>query len=97
MDQVNSIERTFASHKLTIPHPKDVESALQARPASTASEDDNECFKIDPYVDWNVWRGATADLELDRGPRKLSFPTCFCKLGSTYPVLKPAICFCAIR
>jgi len=54
MDQVNSIERTFASHKLTIPHPKDVESALQARPASTASEDDNECFKIDPYVDWNV-------------------------------------------
>ncbi|OJA19658.1 hypothetical protein AZE42_02813 [Rhizopogon vesiculosus] len=73
--QVNSIEQSFVSRRFSqigsLYFKEDVEPALQARPLYAEGEgvdDASERFRIGPYVDWSVWRGARADLALDRGP-----------------------------
>jgi hypothetical protein len=78
LNQVNGIERGFVSRRFSqigsLYYKEDVEPALQARRLYADGEDDDDAserFRIGPCVDWDMWRGTRAAVELDRGPCKI--------------------------
>lgn len=78
LNQVNSMERAFVSRRFSqigsLYYKEDVEPKLQARRLYADGEDDDEAterFRIGPCVDWDMWRGKRAAVELDRGPCKI--------------------------
>jgi len=78
LNQVNGMERAFVSRRFSqigsLYYKEDVEPKLQARRLYADGEDDDDAserFRIGPCVDWDMWRGKRAAVELDRGPCKI--------------------------
>jgi hypothetical protein len=76
------------SHRLVVFISKNiVEPALQARRLYAEGEKDDDAserFRVGPYVEWDIWRGRRADVELDRGPCKMVLMTCRRRPDSFY-------------
>lgn len=74
LDQVIGMERAFVGRRFSqigsLYYKEDVEPGLQARPLYADGVDDDafDRFRIGPCVDWDLWRGRRADIDLDRGP-----------------------------
>lgn len=64
-------QRPF-SHIGSVYYKEDVAPSLQERPLYDAGvepdKDEHEKFRIGPLVDWTIWRGSRALLDVDRGP-----------------------------
>jgi hypothetical protein len=75
LDQVSDVERAFVARRFSqigsLYYKEDVEPALQARRLYADGADDDDAsdrFRIGPCVDWDIWRGTRANIDLDRGP-----------------------------
>ncbi|KAI0682065.1 kinase-like domain-containing protein [Cytidiella melzeri] len=76
MDQVVALEQRFTRFKFSqigsLYYREDVGEALQSRPLYSTETDvtggNPDKYRIGPLVDWDVWRGSRAALQVDRGP-----------------------------
>ncbi|CAE6456483.1 unnamed protein product [Rhizoctonia solani] len=75
IDQVLNAESQFTKHHFSqigsIYYKEDVEPSLRKLPLyrdGSGSEPGADKFRIGPSTEWVLWRGARADLEVDRGP-----------------------------
>ena len=79
MEDIAVMENRFVSHSFShigsLYYKEDLPPDLQERPLyspqSKPDGDAHERFRIGPLVDWTVWRGSRAVLDVDRGPCKL--------------------------
>ncbi|OBZ65402.1 Altered inheritance of mitochondria protein 9, mitochondrial [Grifola frondosa] len=75
VEQVINMEQRFVWHRFSqigsLFYKEDVEPALRDRPLYAAGDADDEAserFRVGPLVDWAIWRGSRASLDIDRGP-----------------------------
>lgn len=79
IEQTMAIEQRFAfgafSQIGSLYYKEDVDEALQTRPLYAGGNDgpDQDKYRIGPLVDWDVWRGSRAALNVNRGPCESNF------------------------